>query len=201
MKWHSQKKRTGFTLLEMTIAAALTGLLGLMLATAWSAYDRAAAGLIARCRLSQEADLAMQALSVDLASGRAQNEAGNRDRGRPTGLAIEDDGTRLRIRFDDAEFPENAHAVVFEIQEELHPINSTGTLARRQKLVRWVESVEPIEIVEAPRIIAWDAKAIGLDPIQGDWYRFRLTFGLPFVEDRKAGMKMERTYSLIATVP
>lgn len=193
--------RRGFTVLELTIAGGLTALLGIMLVTACSAYNRGAAEVIARCRIAQEADLAMHALAADLGANLPSSVAGPKGRGLPTGVAVAPDGSRLAITFEDQVAPENSRVVVYEIQQDLTDLAQLQKPVQRRKLVRWVESLSPPAVVEEGRVVAWDVSGLESVAIQGGWREFRLTFELSFPEKRLDGAKLERTYSLLAMSP
>jgi type II secretory pathway component PulJ len=59
-------RRTGFTLVEVTIACALTVFLAIMLSTTWAMLMRPTADLIAWGQLFQEMDISVATLSRDL---------------------------------------------------------------------------------------------------------------------------------------
>ena len=59
-------RRPAFTLLETLMVTGLTALLVLLLSAAWAGFGRPAANAVARCRVAQEASMAVAALSSDL---------------------------------------------------------------------------------------------------------------------------------------
>jgi prepilin-type N-terminal cleavage/methylation domain-containing protein len=59
-------RRRGFSLVEMTVTVFLMALVGLLLGHAWAAFGRPAIGVVARCRVAQEANLAAEALAYDV---------------------------------------------------------------------------------------------------------------------------------------
>ncbi len=96
---HSQGRRRGFTLVEMTVTIFLMALVGTLLGNAWLAFGRPAIAVVARCRVAQEANLAAEALAYDvgLLARPATSEPDTRYQGAQAGstvlyLAI-DDGT------------------------------------------------------------------------------------------------------------
>lgn len=66
--------RSGFTLLEAVIVNALMVFLAMLVSTAWSAFGRPTADVIARCRVTQEANLAAASLARDLGGSLANHE-------------------------------------------------------------------------------------------------------------------------------
>jgi type II secretory pathway component PulJ len=197
----ARPRRRGFTVLEMMIACGLTAFLGILLVTACSAYQKAAAEVIARCRIAEEADLAIHALSADLGASLSSAITGPKERGLPTAVFVASDGSRLAITFEDSAAPENSRVVIYEIRSDLTDLAQLQRQIQRQKLVRWVESLSPQAVVEAERVVAWDVKALASAAIPGGWREFRLTFELSFPEKGPDGTRLERTYSLLAMSP
>ncbi len=70
----SQRRRRGFTIIEMTLAGFLMVVVGVLLSNAWVAFGRPAVSAVARARLAQEANLAAEAISRDI--GRLAIPAG-----------------------------------------------------------------------------------------------------------------------------
>lgn len=194
----ARPRRGGFTVLELTIAGVLTGLLAVMLFTAYSAYDRAATDVMARCRLAQEADLAILAIADDLGSRMGPTPAGPKGRGRTTDFQIAPDHGGIRIYFEDAGSPENSRVVVYEIREEVRDLPRSKARIRRRQLVRRVEALQPQALIEPPRIVAWDTKRFDSVPISSGWQEIRITLELPTRRGGTAGPSLERTYSLVA---
>ncbi|RUL84183.1 prepilin-type N-terminal cleavage/methylation domain-containing protein [Tautonia sociabilis] len=60
------RRRTGFTLVEMACAVVLTGLLGVLLVSAWGAFGVPAVESYRRGRLAREAMMAAASLAADL---------------------------------------------------------------------------------------------------------------------------------------
>ena len=61
-----QQRRNGYTLVELTIAGALTVFLAVVISSTWRAFSRPASSLIAWSQLFQEMDLAVATLARDL---------------------------------------------------------------------------------------------------------------------------------------
>jgi type II secretory pathway pseudopilin PulG len=59
-------KRRGFTLLETLLVAGLMSLLVLLISAGWAAFGGPTVDALARCKVAQEARLAVAALSADL---------------------------------------------------------------------------------------------------------------------------------------
>lgn len=201
MKARARQGRRGFTVLELMIAGGLTAMLGILLLTACAAYGRAAAEVIARCRIAEEADLAIHALSADLGANLPSSVAGAKDRGLPTAISVASDGSRLAITFEDAVAPENSRVVVYEIRQDQTELAQLQAQVQRRKLVRWVESLSPPAVVEEERVVAWDVKALEALVIQSGWREFRLTFAVSFPDKGLDDSSLERTYSLLAMSP
>ena len=72
MKTHLQR-RSGFTLVEMTIACWLTAMLAILLSTTWALLMRPTADLIAWGQLFQEMDIAVATLTRDLGGNLPDN--------------------------------------------------------------------------------------------------------------------------------
>ena len=62
-----QNHNNGFTVIEVAVVGGLMAFLALLLSSAWTGIGRATVDLTARAQLAQEMDLALMALSGDLA--------------------------------------------------------------------------------------------------------------------------------------
>jgi len=80
--------RRGVTLIEVMVSCFLTALLAYIVSNTWKAFDRAATGVIARCELVREADLALAYLADDL-RGLASSRPSSR------GIVVDSDGLHL----------------------------------------------------------------------------------------------------------
>jgi prepilin-type N-terminal cleavage/methylation domain-containing protein len=106
----NQKRRNGFTLIELTIASLLTALLALMLSTSWVMLNRPTSSLIAWGQLFQEMDIAVTALTRDLGGGLSdycnkdnplqEKWLGTKAQGLLVACETNSDGDRLRLKFD-----------------------------------------------------------------------------------------------------
>ncbi|MBN2216853.1 MAG: prepilin-type N-terminal cleavage/methylation domain-containing protein [Pirellulales bacterium] len=57
--------RHGFTLTEMAIVSVMTGILAIVLGTAWSGLAQPSIDIMVRCQMEQEAQLAAMSLATD----------------------------------------------------------------------------------------------------------------------------------------
>ena len=71
---HKLGRRDGFTLVEATIVSGLMAVLALLLSSVWAGFGRPATDVIARCRVAQEMNLAVNSLARDLGGSLAGNE-------------------------------------------------------------------------------------------------------------------------------
>jgi len=89
----------GFTLVEMMIAAALMSFLVMLISGTWTGVGRSAVDAIARCRMTQEANLAAESLSRDFSGSLAEQSTGRRQLGSMVGcLAVA--GPELWLCYD-----------------------------------------------------------------------------------------------------
>lgn len=72
----SLKRRTGFTLVEVTLACTLTAFLAVLLSTTWALLMRPTADLIVWGQLFQEMDIAVASLARDLGGGQLDYDDG-----------------------------------------------------------------------------------------------------------------------------
>ena len=112
----SLKRRSGFTLVEVTIACALTAFLAVLLSTTWALLMRPTADLIAWGQLFQEMDIAVASLARDLGGSQldfrdiSNNWPGEKRQGRLlacSGTFSDANGNHLRLCFDGGEPPDN----------------------------------------------------------------------------------------------
>jgi type II secretory pathway component PulJ len=98
----SLQHRSGFTLLEMTVACWLTALLAVLLSTTWVLLMRPTADLIASGQLFQEMDIAVTTLARDLGGSLPDNQyAGAKKVGRLLGVQQSPaDSNKLELWFD-----------------------------------------------------------------------------------------------------
>jgi type II secretory pathway component PulJ len=96
------QRRSGFTLLEVTVACWLTAFLAVLLSTTWVLVMRPTADLIAWGQLFQEMDIAVATLSHDLGGSLPDNGyAGEKKKGRLLGTRQNPiDNNVLELWFD-----------------------------------------------------------------------------------------------------
>jgi hypothetical protein len=92
-------RRRAITVVEVSLVAALTAFLVLMISAAWTGLGRATTETQVRCQLAQEARLVAQALRRDLGGYQPEGMDGDKLRYRVVGLSA-GDGTELRICYD-----------------------------------------------------------------------------------------------------
>jgi type II secretory pathway pseudopilin PulG len=184
-------RRDGFTLVELVVVGFLTVFLSGLMALVWSAYDRAATEVVARCELAQEADFAVAALAEDL--------AGIDQAGPLVGLRYRDIGAdRLELWYDGG--PPNGRAdwddpatstdsvVVYEVTVAA---DGSATLTRRVGYFG-------VSSVAAHHVVALRARSLNDPFVQID---LTLRHPLPDLVRKPSPMPLERTYTLIATQP
>jgi prepilin-type N-terminal cleavage/methylation domain-containing protein len=71
---HTPCRRNGFTLVEAMVVSGLMAVLALLLSSLWAGFGRPATNVIARCRVAQEMNLAVNALARDLGGSLAGNQ-------------------------------------------------------------------------------------------------------------------------------
>ena len=98
----SLQRRSGFTLVEMTVACWLTALLAVMLSTTWVLLMRPTADLLAAGQLFQEMDIAVTTLARDLGGSLPDNQyVGAKKVGRLLGVQQSPtDSNKLELWFD-----------------------------------------------------------------------------------------------------
>jgi prepilin-type N-terminal cleavage/methylation domain-containing protein len=103
---HMSSRRHGFTLMEVTIVSGLMAVLAMLLSSAWIGVGRPAADLVTRSQLVQERDMAIVALSRDLAGSlNTPNRTGGKQLGRWIGWqaatnAEQPQNADLRLLYD-----------------------------------------------------------------------------------------------------
>jgi type II secretory pathway pseudopilin PulG len=89
----------GYTVIEVTLVAGLMSLLVLMISGVWSGLGRSTTDATARCRVAQEANLAMESLVRDLGGSLPDQITGEKQQGRLVGRLIAG-GPQLQLCFD-----------------------------------------------------------------------------------------------------
>lgn len=183
-------RRAGFTILEVLLVGSLTALLAGMLVQTWSAYDRAATEIAARCELAQEADFAVSQLALDLA-------AADPTLGPLVGLRYSPDlGGRLELCHDGGSAPDGradwdpSGSDVIVAYALLNP-GAPGPLLRR------------VGAAGEPAVVAHSVLAIRARTLVAPFVQIDLTLRhpLPNLVRRPTPSPLERTYTLIATLP
>lgn len=72
--FNSPLRRGGFTLVEVMVVSVLTAFLAMLLSSCWRGFGPTVTGAIARCRVAQEMNLAVNTLARDL--GGSLNSSG-----------------------------------------------------------------------------------------------------------------------------
>lgn len=127
MRTHRQGhgRREAFTLLETILATGLTALLAVLVSAAWAGFGRPAANVVARCRVAQEAAMAVAALSNDLGGYLADAPGRLGDTTQLTVVGrLQPGGTQLWLCFDGGSSPNGVAdwgspdtVVVYALQE------------------------------------------------------------------------------------
>lgn len=111
------KRRSGFTLVEVTLACMLTAFLGILLSTTWTLLMRPTADLIAWGQLFQEMDIAVASLARDVGGGQLDYDddgsgcLGEKRQGRLlacSGTVTDVNGNHLQLCFDGGTSPNNS---------------------------------------------------------------------------------------------
>jgi prepilin-type N-terminal cleavage/methylation domain-containing protein len=92
-------RRKGFTLLELTLVAALMAFMLLLVSGVWHSFSRSMRDTVALGRLSQEASLAVESLSRDLSGGLPEQVSGGKRLGRLVDQSAAA-GPELRLCYD-----------------------------------------------------------------------------------------------------
>ena len=190
------QRRSGFTLIEMTIATSLTVILAMMLSTSWVMLNRPTSSLIAWGQLFQEMDIAVTSLARDL--GGSQFDYENAD-GRPgdmrQGLLIECrrtndlDGDHFQICFDgdDPDGTATWDMTTGDTVIDYYMNEDTSTLVRSNlktgTLFHVASNVEDMTVVD--------------DPNDGNNLRMELTFQFPNYVPKDETEPLTRTCILI----
>jgi type II secretory pathway pseudopilin PulG len=93
------ERRPAFTLLELTVVAALTGFMLLLISGLWHGFGRSMTDAVARSRVALEASLALESLSRDLAGNLPDQISGGKRQDRLVGQMVAA-GPELRLCFD-----------------------------------------------------------------------------------------------------
>jgi type II secretory pathway pseudopilin PulG len=89
----------GFTLTEIMLVGGLMSLLALLISGAWRGFGRSSADAVVRCRVAQEANLALECLARDFGGSLAGQPAGDKRLGQVVGRLVVS-GSQLWLCFD-----------------------------------------------------------------------------------------------------
>ena len=96
--------RRAFTLIETLIVSGLMGFLAVLISATWSAFIRPTTDIANRCRIAQEASLALASLSRDLGGSLADNLTGTTSQYQIVGR-MQPGTSQLRICYDGGSTP------------------------------------------------------------------------------------------------
>jgi hypothetical protein len=143
-------------LLEVSVVSILMSLLVLMMSSTWSGFGRSLSDSIIRCRVAQQASLAVAALTRELGGQCPDHLTGLQEAGNVVGRMITG-GSELRLCFDSG--APNGHAdwatpdYVFSYRVEdgqlIRETEATGVI---HVLASNVESMELVELSDGIRI-------------------------------------------------
>ncbi|MDB5334511.1 MAG: hypothetical protein JWN70_130 [Planctomycetaceae bacterium] len=170
--------RRGFTLLETTIVSAFMGFLAVLISTTWSAFIRPTADVAQRCRIAQEANLAVASLTRDLAGSLADNQTGTKAKYQVVGR-MQPDNSQLRLCFDGGTTPNGT-------ADWGDPDTIITYYVDSNQLIRWDENAGTTFTV------AKDVDALYVEDIGDGEVQIRLTFHF---------RRITQTYTLIARDP
>jgi len=174
------RRRAGFTLLETMLVSGLMAFLVLLASQAWSGFGRPTADVAARCRVAQEARLAVTALAGDLGGGLAGPAARTGTKAQLQWVGrMQPSGSQLWLCFDGGPSPNGLAdwgppdtVIVYEVQGD--------------QLVRWDQGAG------TGFTVANHVQALGFQDLGGGKLQIQLTF---------AYRNITRTYTLIARDP
>jgi prepilin-type N-terminal cleavage/methylation domain-containing protein len=169
----------GFTLVEVTVVSGLMAVLALLLSAVWAGFGRPATETIARCRVAQEMNLAVDSLARDLAGSLAGN-AGRVGRKRDSQFVgwMLPGNSQLWLCFDGGTAPNG-------IADWAPPDSVIVYMVEGNALVRWDQTANTSFTV-ARQI---DSMQLGM---QGDELQIQLTFSY---------RNVTRTCTLLARTP
>jgi type II secretory pathway component PulJ len=142
-------RRTGFTVLEFMLTSLLMTILAVVTAGAWSGLGRPSVDAVVRCRIHQEAEMALESLACDLSGALGeQSPQGARDAGRLVGRRIV--GSQLQLCFEGeplngaADWATPDTLVTYDLQGQCltrsnQQSGTTLTVARCVQSVQWTE--------------------------------------------------------------
>ncbi len=129
---HARSRRGGFSLIEATIVTIFMSFLAVLLSATWSAFIRPTSDIAIRCRIAEEANLAVASLTRDLAGSYADNRTDKKDQYQLVGR-MQPDGSQLRLCYD-GDVPPNGTA------DWNAPDLVVTYYAEANQLIRWDEA-------------------------------------------------------------
>jgi hypothetical protein len=171
-------RQKGFSLIETMLVSVFTGFLAVLISTTWSAFIRPTVDLAQRCRIAQEANLAVASLTRDLAGSLADNQTGLKAQFLVVGR-MQPDNTRLRLCFDGGATPNGT-------ADWADPDTVISYYVDSNQLIRWDENAGTTFTV------AKDVDNLYVEDLGGGEVQIRLTFHFRTIT---------QTYTLIARDP
>ena len=173
-----RRPRRGFTIIEATIVTTFMAFLAMLIGATWAAFVRPTADIADRCRIAQEANLAVAALSQDLAGTLADDHSGIKDQYALVGRT-QPGNTQLRLCFDGGTTPDGTASWSSPDYVITYYVSSNN-------LIRWNENASTTFVV------ARDVSAFQVVDLGNKQVRITLTFTYN---------TLTRTYTLIARDP
>lgn len=170
--------RRGFTLIEAAIVSVLMGILAVLLSATWSAFIRPTVDIADRCRVAQEANLAVTSLTRDLAGSYAENRTAGKSKFKVVGR-MQPDNSQLRLCFDGGASPNGSADWGTPDYVVTYYVDSSN-------LVRWDEDSG------ATFVVARDVDSFQAVDLGGGQVQLKLTFKY---------RKIDQTYTMIARDP
>lgn len=173
-----RRRRQGFTLLEMIIVSGLMGFLAVLISATWSAFIRPTADISQRCRIAQEANLAVVSLTRDLSGSLADNQTGTKATFQVVGR-MQPDNSQLRLCFDGGATPNGT-------ADWSAPDTVITYYVDSNQLIRWDETAGTTFTV------AKDVNSLSVEDLGGGDVQLKITFQF---------RRITQTYSLIVRDP
>lgn len=171
-------RRHGFTLVEAAIVSVFMGFLAVLLSATWSAFLRPTSDIADRCRVAQEANLAVASLTRDLAGSYAQNRTAGKSDYAIVGR-MQPANSQLRLCFDGGTSPNGT-------ADWGAPDFVVSYYVDSNNLVRWEEDSGTTFVV------ARDVDSLEVVDLGGGQVQLKLTFKY---------RKIDQTYTMIARDP
>ena len=149
------RRRNAFTVVEALIVSGLMVLLAVLLSSAWSGLGRPLADAVGRCRVTQEASLALASLARDYA-GSLPDAVGEQVQGRLVGRQVID-GSELWLCFDGgspdgvADWGPPDTVIIYEVQSN-HLIRRDQNSGDTFTVARDVDAMDLTELGDGVQI-------------------------------------------------